>query len=413
MAVQPIPIYLDHNATAPAHPAAVTAWLEATRSLWHNPSSLTPDASRAREAIERARETLGDVLDCDPGRIVFTSGATESANAIARHLAASPPTQQNPSLALVSPIEHSSVADAFSAELGGRLRSIEVDTNGIVSPECVAMTIDHAFADGSTVGIVSVMAASNESGVLEPWQAIARICRERRVPFHTDATQWLGRLPARGLGECDWVSASGHKCGGPRGVGFIVVPEGLRFQVAFGGPQEHGRRAGTEDTAGILALVAAIVAREEETASTREVRASFRDAAERRLLDRLPAAMIVSGSAQRLWNTLALVLPGQDGRRIVSRLAAAGVAASTGSACSAGAGSTPAILSAIGHDRLGLAAKDLRGMVRLSAGWETTAEDWIAAIDILVKVAGGDVSLPSVDLGGLSRGSGSTVGHES
>lgn len=396
-------IYLDHNAAAPPHPAAIEVWLDAVGRLWHNPSSLTPAGTRAREAIEGARETLADILGCDPGRIVFTAGATESANALARHVGAmASRSEDRRPLALLSPIEHPSVADAFAAHLGERVRSTGCDEHGVVRPETVAMLLDDARVAGDRVGLVSVMAASNESGVLEPWPEIARICRNLGVPFHTDATQWLGRLPAGGIGACDWVTASGHKCGAPKGVGFLVVPEGQRLRAAHGGPQEGGRRAGTEDTAGILALVAAIGLRDAQAAADRGERAAFRDAAERRLHERLPWALVVGANAPRLWNTLAILLPGRDARRIVAQLAAAGVAASTGSACSSGAGSTPSILAAIGADRLGVTADDLRGMIRLSAGWETTGEDWLSAIDILADVADGNVSLPSVDLANQS-----------
>jgi len=396
-------LYLDHNATAPMHPAAVEAWLAATSGFWHNPSSLTPSGARAREAIEGARETLADLLGCEPTRLIFTSGATESANALARHVAGLPDPPEHRPLALLSPVEHASVADAFAACLGERVRLIESDSSGVVRADAVADALDQSRAAGRRVGIVSVMAASNESGVLEPWQEILAVCRGRGIPFHTDATQWLGRLPARGLGGCDWVTASGHKCGGPRGVGFLVTPEGERLRLAHGGAQEGGRRGGTEDTAGILALVAAVAARERETDAARLARAALRDAAERRLCERLPQAVVVSAAAPRLWNTLAVILPGHDGRRIVSRLAAAGVAASTGSACSAGAGSTPSILAAIGAERLGVFSGDLRGMVRLSAGWETTADEWLAAVDGLADIAHGERSLPAIDLAG--RGS--------
>jgi cysteine desulfurase len=405
-------LYLDHNATAPLHPAAVEAWLGATSGLWHNPSSLTPAGARAREAIEEARETLADLLGCEPARIIFTSGATESANALARHVAGPPGSRENRPLALLSPVEHASVADAFAACLGERVRPIESDSGGVVRAETVARHLDQLHAGGSRVGIVSVMAASNESGVLEPWREILAVCRERGIPFHTDATQWLGRLPARGLGGCDWVTASGHKCGGPRGVGFLVVPEGERLRVAHGGTQEGGRRGGTEDTAGILALAAAVAARERETDAARLARAAFRDAAERRLRERIPRAVVVSAASPRLWNTLAVVLPGCDGRRLVSRLAAAGVAASTGSACSAGAGSTPAILAAIGAERLGVSPDDLRGMVRLSAGWDTTADEWLGAVEILADVARGERPLPALDLGGHGTAAHDTASRE-
>jgi cysteine desulfurase len=234
------------------------------------------------------------------------------------------------------------------------------------------------------------MAASNEIGVIQPWDEIAAACRRRGVPFHTDAAQWFGKLPAASLSRCDWITGSGHKFGGPKGVGFLIVPEGdasaptsRSFHGDRGGPQERGRRAGTENVAAIAAMVAALEAAEARTGEA-AVRAAIRDAAERRLREHLPQAIVIGAAAPRLWNTLAVYLAGFDAKKIVARLGRAGVAASTGSACAAGAGSTARSLAAIGADRLGIDPAAPGGMVRLSAGWDTTAAEWTLAIDALI-----------------------------
>jgi cysteine sulfinate desulfinase/cysteine desulfurase-like protein len=251
--------YLDFNATAPLHPAARQAWLEAADRAWHNPSSLYPEAAVARQLFEEARERLADMIGCDPGRIVFTSGATEANNALARHVGR---TAGPRARAVLSAIEHPCVAEAFAAALPGRILEADVDGTGAVQPGAV----DAAIAAGS-VACVSVMAASNETGVIQPWEDIAAACRRRGVPFHTDAAQWFGKLPAAALSRCDWITGSGHKFGGPKGVGFLVVPEddtanpsARGFQGDRGGPQESGRRAGTENVAAIAAMVAALEA---------------------------------------------------------------------------------------------------------------------------------------------------------
>lgn len=374
--------YLDFNATAPLHPAARQAWLEAVDRAWHNPSSLFPEAAVARQLFEEARERLADRIGCDPERIVFTSGATEANNALARHVGrtAGPRTR-----AVLSAIEHPCVAEAFAAALPGRILEADVVGTGAVDPGAV----DAAIAAGS-VACVSVMAASNETGVIQPWEEIAAACRRHGVPFHTDAAQWFGKLPAAALARCDWITGSGHKFGGPKGVGFLVVPgddaanpSARRFQGDRGGPQESGRRAGTEDVAAVAAMVAALEAADERVGEAAD-RGSFRDAAERRLREHLPQAIVIGAAAARLWNTLAVLLPGCDTRKIVARLGRAGVAASTGSACSSGAGSTARSLAAIGGDRLGIDPSTPVGMVRLSAGWDTTPEEWTIAIDALV-----------------------------
>ena len=382
-------IYLDANATTPLHPAARAAWLDAAGSSWHNPSGLYAPATAARNLLETCRDRLAGLLDCEPARVVFTGGATAAANAMARHVGrfADPGAT-----ALAFGGEHPSVADPLHEALAGRVEEIPCDVDGVVRLDAFASRI----ASGRPPVFVTVMAASNESGVLQPWRDMLSLCRRHGVPFHTDAAQWLGKYSASGLGACDWVTGSGHKFGAPKGIGFLVVPEhGPAFHGDRGGPQERGRHAGTEDVAAVAALVAALEAREVEPT---EAHRAARDAAEARLRDRLPEAVIVSGGAPRLWNTLAVILPRMDARKLVARLAASGIAASTGSACTAGAGSTPRIIAAIGASRLGLSATDARGFVRFSASWETTPSDWITAIDALAEAVRPEASLPTITL---------------
>lgn len=382
-------IYLDANATTPLHPAARAAWLDAAGSSWHNPSGLYAPATAARNLLETCRDRLAGLLDCEPARVVFTGGATAAANAMARHVGrfADPGAT-----ALAFGGEHPCVADPLHEALAGRVEEIPCDVDGVVRLDAFASRI----ASGRPPVFVTVMAASNESGVLQPWRDMLSLCRRHGVPFHTDAAQWLGKYSASGLGACDWVTGSGHKFGAPKGIGFLVVPEhGPAFHGDRGGPQERGRHAGTEDVAAVAALVAALEAREVEPT---EAHRAARDAAEARLRDRLPEAVIVSGGAPRLWNTLAVIVPRMDARKLVARLAASGIAASTGSACSAGAGSTPRIIAAIGASRLGLSATDARGFVRFSASWETTPSDWITAIDALAEAVRPEASLPTITL---------------
>lgn len=365
--------YFDFNATAPLHPDARRAWLEASDRAWHNPSSLFAGGTFARNLLEDARERLADLLGCDAERIVFTSGATAANNAVARHVGRTAAGRR----AVISAVEHPCVRDAFVAAMPGSVVEAPLDRDGVVSIDAV----EELLAAGD-VACVSVMAAGNESGVIQPWQLLAERCRQRGVDFHTDAAQWLGKLPAAELGRCDWVTGSGHKFGGPKGVGFLVVPEGRTgFHGDLGGPQERGRWAGTENVAAIVAMVAALEARDGEAAGQRLLRAGDRDAAERRLLAAIPAAIVVGGGAPRLWNTLAVIVPGADGKKLVARLGRAGVDASTGSACSTGSDSLPRAVLALGGEAAG------RGMVRLSGGWETTAADWTVAIDALVAAS--------------------------
>ena len=370
--------YFDHNATAPLHPAARAAWLEAADRFWANPSSLFRMATAARDLLADCRERLADLLGCnDPGRIVFTSGATAANNLLPRYLSTSAPPD---AVALLSPLEHPAVDVAIRAAFPGRVSEIGVDADGVVTPESLA----HALDDhgGRAIAAVSVMSASNESGVIQPWPELASLCRDRRIPFHTDAAQWLGKLPATGLAACDWVTGSGHKFGGPRGVGFLLVPANTRFRGDLGGPQEEGQHAGTENLPGIAGMMAALEAREQSLADIAKQGAAHRDAAIELFRKLLPAARVVSGNAERLWNTLAILIPGADSRKLVAALDRAGIEASTGSACSSGAASAARVVAAIAPS-LGLAPGAPAGMVRFSAGPDTTAADWQAAVDAL------------------------------
>ena len=364
--------YLDFNATAPLHPEARQTWLDVNDRSWHNPSGLYAEATIARDILDDARERLADLLGCSPERIVFTGGATAAGNALARHISTTVAADRT---VAISAIEHPCMRDPFFAALPGRVVEMPVDRDGVVRLDDLA-----GMLRGGKTAFVSVMAASNETGVIQPWQEIAGLCRRHGAAFHTDAAQWLGKLSAAGIGACDWVTGSGHKFGGPKGVGFLVVAEAAAgFHGDRGGPQECGRWAGTENVAGIAAMVAALEACSRNTDETRALRAADRDAAERRLLAEIPGAFVVSGGAQRLWNTLAILLPGSDGKKLVARLGRAGVAASTGSACSTGTDSIPRVLAALGSPA--------HGMVRLSGGWQTTAEEWNTAVDALIAAA--------------------------
>ncbi len=374
--------YFDHNATSPLHPAAREAWLEAADCYWHNPSSLSAAATAARDTLEDARERLADLLGCAAGRILFTGSATAANNALARQLAT-----DSAGVALISPLEHPCVAESFAAALPGRVVELSVDTAGRI--EVAAATAElEAVAEAA---IVSALAASNETGVLQPWQELLAVCRSRQIPFHTDAAQWIGRLPAADLGQCDYVTGSGHKFGGPKGVGFLVVPEHANsFRGDRGGPQQESRWAGTENLPGVLALVAALEAvasaSDHFAPAVIEPRRQARDRAEQQLVDALPELLVLGRGAERLWNTLACIVPGHDGRRLVAGLERQGIIASTGSACSSGSEATARAVAAIGPDRLGLALDKPWGMLRLSGGWETTAADWQAAVAAVVAV---------------------------
>jgi cysteine desulfurase len=358
-------LYFDHNATTPLLPAARKAWLDAVERFPGNPSSPHRLGSRAEAALADARQQLAAFLGCDALDIVWTSGASESANAVFHHVARTADGQQE---VWVSALEHPCVIEAARHWLGARVKLVPASPDGVVEPGWLQKKLARRRP-----ALVAVMAANNETGLLQPWRDVLALCREHRVPFFCDAAQWVGKLPARGLGDCDFVSGCAHKFGGPKGTGFLKVPGQGRFHgLIHGGPQEERRRAGTEDVAGVLAMMAALTAREAALATgEHEQRLAWRDRFEKELLQSLPGSRIVGAGRDRLWNTVSALMPVTDcQQRWVVKLDKAGCAVSTGSACASGKEEPSHVLAA-----MGLAAEAPRAL-RFSSGWETTRKDW-------------------------------------
>jgi cysteine desulfurase len=345
-------LYFDHNATHPLSPTARRVWLDAVEKFPANPSSPHRLGQRAEKALEEARERLAGMLGCRAEEIAFTSGATESANmALAGEAEV-----------VASAIEHPCVREA----LGPRGRWLGVSGEGVVQVGELEQALKLR-----PPALVAVMAANNETGVLQPWRDVLEICQRHHVPYFCDAAQWIGKMPARGLGACDLLSGCAHKFGGPVGVGFLKCPRDWQ-PLLKGGPQEHGRRAGTENVASILAMVAALEEAEirlGEVEHLMGIRAGF----EGELLGTLPGARVLGAGVARLWNTVSVVLPEtpECRRRWVVVMDKLGFAVSTGSACASGKEKASHVLTAMGLEP-GEAAR----VLRFSAGWETTAEDW-------------------------------------
>lgn len=362
--------YFDHNATAPLSPAARAAWLQAVEQLAANPSSPHRLGGRAEAALEAARAAAAGWLGCSPLDLVWTSGATEAANALFYHYAR---TADGP--AWVSAIEHPCVLAAARRWFGPRLGLLPVTPTGVLDLNGLAERLGR-----ERPAVVAVMAANNETGVLQPWREALALCRQHGAPLVCDAAQWTGRLPASGLGECDGVFGSAHKFGGPPGVGFLKVPRGFQ-PLLVGGPQERGRRAGTENLPGILALTAAWEDCERRLAAGEAaVRARWRDVFIADLHALLPEVTVLGEAVPRLWNTVAALMPpaSDTRRRWVVQLDKLGFAVSTGSACASGKEQPSHVLRA-----MGVPPEAADRMLRFSAGWETVPEDWAALLQAL------------------------------
>jgi cysteine desulfurase len=353
-------LYFDHNATHPISATAKRVWLEAVEKFPANPSSPHRLGQRAEAALEGARERLAVLLGCTAAEIVFTAGATESANmalACARDVVA-------------SAIEHPCVCEPIR----GRMHDLAVNAQGVAD----LGNLKRQLAEKKP-GLVAMMSANNETGVLQPWREALQICRGYGVPFFCDAAQWIGKLPAAGLGACDFVSGCAHKFGGPQGVGFLKCPANFPALLK-GGPQENGRRAGTENVAGVLAMVAELEERNGAASDTAVVAklGSIRRAFELDLLAALPGVRVLGAEVERLWNTVSVIMPETPDcrRRWVVVMDKLGFAVSTGSACASGKEKPSHVLTA-----MGVPPEDAARALRFSAGWRTTRDDWRALLE--------------------------------
>jgi cysteine desulfurase len=371
-------LYFDHNATSPLSPVARQVWLDAQAQVQGNPSSPHRLGARAETAIDNARATVAAVLGCDPYDLVWTSGATEANNTIVRHFAVTSPEGE----AWVSAVEHPSVLAPVRHYFPGTHQLIPINSSGVVEVSWIEEALKR-----SRPAFVAVMAANNETGVLQPWKEIARVCQQFDVPYFCDAVQWIGKFDARELGACPFLSASAHKFGGPQGVG-VCKCAGAIDPLLRGGPQEESRRAGTQNVAGILAASAALEWRQravEQQGTGAQI--EMRDRFIEKLTDRFPAIRVNGRDAPRLWNTVTAIMPRLRGdARWVVKLDKLGVAVSTGSACASGREEPSHVAQA-----LGIPSEAAARILRFSSGWETTEAEWeelLRAVDEVVAKVG-------------------------
>jgi cysteine desulfurase len=356
-------IYFDHNATSPLSPTAKDAWISAIERYPANPSSPHRLGSRAEVALSAARQSAAAHLGCSEFDLVWTSGATEGNNAIFFH--ASRTSNQD---AWISAIEHPSVIAAANRWFPNKVQLLKVTPEGAVDLNFLSDRLKQ-----SRPAIIAIMAANNETGVHQPWTEALRLCREREIPLACDAAQWIGKEPSAGLGLCDFVTACAHKFGGPLGIGILKVPRNFE-PLLVGGPQEEGRRAGTENLPSALAMVASWSEREQRISSGEiETRLRWRDDFTKNLQQALPEIEILGVNKNRLWNTVATLMPQTPDcrRRWVVQLDKLGFAVSTGSACASGKEKPSHVLTAMGCD-----STKADRMLRFSSGWDTTENDW-------------------------------------
>ncbi|WP_239697784.1 cysteine desulfurase family protein [Streptomyces sp. F-1] len=373
------PVYLDYNATTPVDPRVAEAMLPHLTDFFGNPSSGHPHAVEPRRALAEARGQVADLIGAEPGEIVFTGSGSE-ADLLALRGAVLASGRSRPHV-ITQATEHPAVLEtcrALQRLHGTRVTVLPVDGDGLVDPEALAATLDE-----DTV-LVSVMAANNETGALQPIGDLAALAHDRGALFHCDAAQAAGKIPlaVEALGV-DLLTMVGHKMYAPKGAAALYVRDGVRLEpVVYGGGQERGLRAGTENVALAVALGTAARIAAVELADGAPARvAALRDGLQRRLTDGLPGRVRLNGpTTSRLPNTLNVSIDGALGHELLA--AAPQIAASTGSACHSGDHTPSLVLTAMGLDP----ARAL-GALRLSLGRWTTPGDIETAATALIRAA--------------------------
>ena len=370
-------IYLDNAATTRTAPEVVDAMLPYFTENYGNPSSIYGFASANKEVIARQRETIADVLGAKANEIYFTAGGTESDNwaltataeaygAKGKHI-------------ITSRIEHHAVLHtcAYLEKRGYEVTYLDVDENGLVDPRKVEEAIRP-----DTI-LISIMAANNEIGTIQPIREIGEIAHAHGILFHTDAVQAFAQIPIN-VDEChiDMLSASGHKLNGPKGIGFLYIRKGVKIRsFIHGGAQERKRRAGTENVPGIVGLGKAV----ELAAATMEERAAketeLRDYAISRIEKEIPYCRLNGDRVKRLPNNINFSFRFIEGESMLIKLDFKGICASSGSACTSGSLDPSHVLLAIG-----LPHEIAHGSLRMTLGADTTKEDIDYTVDCLKEI---------------------------
>ncbi|GAA3123352.1 cysteine desulfurase family protein [Planomonospora alba] len=377
MAVKPA--YLDHAATTPMLPEAIEA-MTARLGDVGNASSLHAAGRRVRRVVEESRESIADALGARPSEVVFTSGGTEADNLAIKGLYWAR-RAKGATRILISSVEHHAALDPahwLADHQGATVELLDVDAYGRVHPQTLREAIER---DPDDVALVSVMWANNEVGTVQPIRVLAAIARDHGIPFHTDAVQAVGQLPVVfSESGADALTLSGHKVGGPMGVGALLLARGVDpVPVLHGGGQERDVRSGTLDApaiAGLAAAVQAAVARQTELAARL---AALRDDLVHRVRQAVPDVILNGDPVNRLPGNAHFSFPGCEGDALLMLLDAKGVECSTGSACSAGVAQPSHVLLAMGAD--GVRA---RGSLRFSLGHTSTEAD----VDRVAEVIG-------------------------
>jgi len=387
-------IYFDHSATTPLDPRVLTAMGPHLGGAFGNASSSHHEGRVAREAVETARAQVASLIGGQPDEIIFTASGTEADNLA---LIGAVRASAKPGHLVTSSIEHAAILETcrFLASSGTKVTHLPVDGEGIVGPQSLL----HALR--SNVTLVSIMAANNLVGTLQPIEELAHLTKLHGVLFHTDAVQAAGKIPLDvNRLQVDLLSLSAHKLHGPKGVGALYVRKGVKLSpIVFGGGQERGLRSATENVAGIVGFGAAAELAREELAGEATRLTKFREHIAEEVARTLPDSYIFGHPSQRLPGHLSIGFRGQEREvgKLLLALDRAGVSASAGSACNANhSGAPSSVLLAMGYH-----AERSRGLLRVSLGRFNTQAEVERFLEILpraVATTGADSQHPAEGL---------------
>lgn len=370
-------VYLDHAATTPVDPRVIEAMHPYWRDVFGNSESSHTIGQAAARALERARQTVADILGCRRSEVVFTGSGTEASNLALRGVAWAARHSGRGNHIVCTPIEHHAVGNTVNQlrdTFGFEVTYLPVDGTGRIDPDDVAAAIRPDTL------LVSVITAHNEIGTIQPVGAIGRICREQGVMFHTDGVQVAGHLPLEvDEFQVDMLALSAHKFYGPKGVGVLYVRRGTTLVPAItGGDHERGRRPGTVNVAGAVALATALRLAEDERVPECARLCQLRDRLIAGVLSAVPESRLTGHPTERLCNSASFAFRGVEGDAVVVHLDLEGIAASSGAACAEGEAEAPFVLTAIG-----LPADWSLGSLRLTFGRSSSTSDVDRVLEVL------------------------------
>jgi len=368
-------VYLDNNATTPLAPGVLEAMMPYLTEWFGNPSSVHRFGQRSRHAVDEGRSQVASLIGCSEQELSFTGGGTEAINTVVRGLLAG---RAGKNKVVTTVVEHSATRELCRelAKNGTEVVEVGVDQQGVLDMDALRSAVDE------NTGVVSIMWANNETGVIFPVAEIAKICREKRVPFHCDGTQAVGKIPVNVKEVAvDAMSMAAHKFHGPKGVGAFYIRRGIRFRpLVIGGPQEHSRRGGTENVAGIVGFGKAAELAKEWLPQMGKV-AAMRDRLERAILERIEESYVNGRTDLRVPNTSNIGFARLEAEAILLLLSEQGICASAGAACSSGSLEASHVLKGMGIDD-----RIAHGAIRFSLSKFTRDEEIDRALSVLPGV---------------------------